>query len=585
MLRASCSASSSSRCRCCCSSSAGGDGWLLQQRAEVGRPQPSSLRFFSHHTAQTCTGGTIQPHAARLSRVHDKSSSSLGHCAGLNSVRPSAALGKSTNGETQDSSRQLDAALDAAAEEDIWTLQDCMQETGPDEVQQQPPQGYRTASPAGTKVGGNSSSGSRKSTPWAKQNDWEQQQVAKQQAKRRQAQQQAGGGNSSISKAAGMPYAYDMSRWQVRNKEWRQGPPANLDYLVVTPHNAAEKHARYMVRRLLGGSSGRMLLLFHSHKGATKALAILRAATHFLQRKHKCSLLCQVGFTVHDPLRMRLLVTLWPYAGVLHPTPLPAPEADSSSSSDCSGSDSSETEQQQAAADVGGCSAAARSAPGSACSSNSAASNRPIKQHRGWMARCLEGSVPEPQTLPRCCSHLPPLAVPDVVSHHVTLNASRHSEPPKLAQLICSALALKGRCRVCSAGGIAAFHALTAVALSELMLMRSSSSSSSKGGDVGQGLALHVRAAQRREALPAGSRAEFHVVRYFEFTLLLCKDVGNNGELIPAMCVFPVQRNSQQQRQQQQPPPGHLQGRRQQQQRQRLLQADDEDDEGEGYLW
>jgi hypothetical protein len=332
-----------------------------------------------------------------------------------------------------------------------------------------------------------------------------------------------------------------------------------------------------------------MLLLFHDYKGATKALAILRAATHILQRKHKCSLLCQVGFTVHDPLRMRLLVTLWPYAGVLQPKPLAAPNAPGSSSSS-GGGDSSMDEQQEAmaAVDISASTGASSSADDSSSvgASSSSSSSRPANQYNGWMSRCLQGSVPEPQTLPRCCSHLPPLAVPDVVSHHLTINASRHSEPPKLARLICFALEMKGRCRVCSAGGIAALHALTAVALSELMLMRSSSSSSSsRSGDGGQGLAMHIRAAQRKEELPAGSPAAFHVVRYYELTLLLCKDIGRNGELIPATCVFPVQRNSQQQQGEQgeQQMQGLSQGMRQQQQQ--LLQADDEDDEGEGYLW
>jgi hypothetical protein len=356
----------------------------------------------------------------------------------------------------------------------------------------------------------------------------------------------------------------------------------SLDYLVVTPHNAAEKHARYMVRRLLSSSKGRMLLLFHDYKGATKALAILQAATHFLQRKHKCSLLCQVGFTVHDPLRMRLLVTLWPYAGVLHTKPLPATEQSASSSSSTSGTSSSSgaAQQQAVASEVEDSSAAADSYV-SGSSSSSPANTSSSSSGRDWMSRCLEGSVPEPQDLPCCCSHLPSLAVPDVVSRNFTLNASRHSEPRKLAQLICSALTLKGRCRVCSAGGIAALHALTAVALSELMLMRSSGGGGSEGFRP-QGLAMHIRAVQRREQLPEGSPLESHVVRYYELTLLLCKDVGSKGELLPATCVFCVRRNSSQQQQR-----GQREGRQQQQQqqRQRLLQEEDDEDEGEGYLW
>jgi hypothetical protein len=334
-----------------------------------------------------------------------------------------------------------------------------------------------------------------------------------------------------------------------------------------------------------------MLLLFYDHKGATKALAILRAATYFLQRKHKCTLLCQVGFTVHDPVRMRLLVTLWPYAGVLNPKPRPL-EDFSSSSSSSSSSDISAAEQQQAAVTAPSSSSSAADAYTDTSSSSSEAavpvgssssSGLPQQRLPGWMIRCLEGSVPEPQDLPRCCSHLKPFALPDVISYQLTINASRHSEPPQLARLICSALDMKGRCRVRSAGGIAALHALTAVALAELMLMRSSSSSSGGGEGGGQGLAMHIRAAQRKEKLPAGSPAAFHVVRYYELTLLLCKRTGKNGELIPATCTFPVQRNSRREQQQQ----GKNTSSRRQQQRQQqwgLLQADEEE-EGEGYLW
>jgi hypothetical protein len=95
---------------------------------------------------------------------------------------------------------------------------------------------------------------------------------------------------------------------------------------------------------------------------------------------------------------------------------------------------------------------------------------------------------------------------------------------------------------------------------------------------------MHIRAVQQKEQLPDGSPSRSHTGVFYELTLLLCKDVGRNGELLPATCVFRVLRNSKRQQQQR----GKQDGRQQRQQQQRrLLQAeDDEDDEeGEGYLW
>jgi hypothetical protein len=159
----------------------------------------------------------------------------------FNSLRPSAAADGSTSGSIRDPGGHLDAAVDAAAEEPVWTLQDFLQETEADETQ--PQQGQQAASAAGTDSESSklNSHGRRyqlwlekKKQKWeqqqiAKRQEWEQQQSAKQSARKRQAlqprrqQQQADSSNNS-STADGMPFAYDMSRWQVR-KDWRQGAP------------------------------------------------------------------------------------------------------------------------------------------------------------------------------------------------------------------------------------------------------------------------------------------------------------------------------------------------------------------------
>lgn len=335
----------------------------------------------------------------------------------------------------------------------------------------------------------------------------------------------------------------------------------------MSPHNAAEKHARYMLRRLLGANSnrGRMMLLFHDHKGATKALQILKAATHFLQRKHCCSLLCQVGFTVHDPLRMRLLVQLWPYAGVLHPKPIRNIRAGASSggSSSSSREDQDRNSSKGAGQQQDGQSSSARDGNDDDIKNQqqNSGSNGPARS--SWMAKCLEGSVPAASILPQAVAHLPPLAVPLAVAHSVTLNASRHSDPPQLARLISSALTLKGRCRVNVAGGVAALNALTAVALAELLLMRSS----------GIGLAMHLQAVSKVEQLPPGSPRPTHTVRYYQLTLLVCKQTGPQGEFVPATCVFRVRgKGDRQPKQQQQQGVWHKQV------------AEAEDDGEEGYL-
>jgi hypothetical protein len=132
------------------------------------------------------------------------------------------------------------AAADAAAEEQVWTLQDFFQDTPAEASELQPSQ--RTSKAAGNSgnSGTNNSNDRSSFKEWAHRKEWEQQQVAKQQAKKRQAlqdlqrrkqQQQQAGDSSSGSGGGGgatgdMPYAYDMSRWQVRSSEWRQGAPA-----------------------------------------------------------------------------------------------------------------------------------------------------------------------------------------------------------------------------------------------------------------------------------------------------------------------------------------------------------------------
>jgi hypothetical protein len=149
-------------------------------------------------------------------------------------MRLSAAADGSTSEGTQPSGSQLGADVDAAAAEQVWTLNDLLQEAAADAAQ--PQEGDLATSDAETNPSSSmyKNSHARRQQQFAerKQKEWQDQQIAKQTAKRREAlqprrqKQQADGSSSNSSSApAGMPYAYDMSRWQVRRRDWRQGVP------------------------------------------------------------------------------------------------------------------------------------------------------------------------------------------------------------------------------------------------------------------------------------------------------------------------------------------------------------------------
>lgn len=313
-----------------------------------------------------------------------------------------------------------------------------------------------------------------------------------------------------------------------------------LDYLVVSPHVAPDKHARYMMKKLLSGTSARMMMLFHNYKGATKALAVLATATKMLQRKHSSTLLCRVGFTIHDPLRMRLLAKLWPYAGVLHPSPDAAADARVASSSSNAhvqdvapqvkfilGSSVSDTEHMLSSSGGKG--------------SSEAQGDASSREHAGvsLMQQCLEGRVPLQPELKNTIRHLPPVAIPVQVSRHHTFTCSRTTDSKRLARTIAASLSMKGRCRIVTAGGIAVLNALTAVAMVEYLLRKSENSRS---------LAMHVRARKRVEQQVPGSSDWPHVVMFYELTLLVA-EADEDG--VPATCVFrPRGRKSGQQQQQ-----------------------------------
>lgn len=283
------------------------------------------------------------------------------------------------------------------------------------------------------------------------------------------------------------------------------------------------------------------MLLFHNYKGATKTLAILATATRMLQRKHGCSLLCQVGFTVHDPLRMRLLAKLWPYAGVLHPNPTAAAAArarESHSTGSTKGLDpkdlsaaalhtSGSSTNSMGSSITEGCSAAAGAAvaAGSDSSSRYAASSSEGGGSGSLMKQCLQGAVPQYKSLPSPIRHLPAVAIPYVISQHHTFTSSRTTDARKLAQIIASSLTTRGRCRICTAGGIAALNALTAVALAEYLVRKSQ----------GKALAMHVGSKKRVEQQVPKSTDWPQVVSYYELTLLIA---DGDYDAAPATCVF-----------------------------------------------
>jgi hypothetical protein len=152
-------------------------------------------------------------------------------------MRLSAAADGGTSEGTQLSGGQLDAVVDAAAEEQAWTLQDFLQEAEADAAQ--PQQGELATSDAETNSSSSKfkNSHARRQQQYAdrKRKEWQDQQSAKHAATRREAtqsqrqQQQADGNRVDSSSSSGgqprMPYAYDMSRWQVRGRDWRQGVP------------------------------------------------------------------------------------------------------------------------------------------------------------------------------------------------------------------------------------------------------------------------------------------------------------------------------------------------------------------------
>jgi type II secretory pathway pseudopilin PulG len=153
-------------------------------------------------------------------------------------MRLSAAADGSTSDIIQHQGSQLDAVVETAAEEQAWTLQDFLQEAEADAAQ--PQQGELATSDAETNSSSSKfkNSHARRQQQFAdrKRKEWQDQQAAKHAATRREAmqsqrQQQQADGNSvdSSSSSSGgpprMPYAYDMSRWQVRGRDWRQGVP------------------------------------------------------------------------------------------------------------------------------------------------------------------------------------------------------------------------------------------------------------------------------------------------------------------------------------------------------------------------
>jgi stage V sporulation protein SpoVS len=270
-----------------------------------------------------------------------------------------------------------------------------------------------------------------------------------------------------------------------------------MEYLVIGPKTRPDKHARYMLRRLLGdwrkaadngadnssssssssssgadvggkvGSStshitptaaggggfaaGAMLLLFHDQRGAGIALAALAAASELLERKHGCTLVCQVALTPHDPLRMRLLARLWPYAGTL-------------------GSVARADGDPQAADPVATAPPAAAAAAEKTGSVTAAVAGTAQRRRPGWMRRSLVGAIPSPEALPPAVRKLPPLAVPQQMRASLCFAAARTTDPRRLAGSVATAIKLRGRCRLSAAGGLAGRQALMAVAMAELLL-------------------------------------------------------------------------------------------------------------------
>jgi hypothetical protein len=256
-----------------------------------------------------------------------------------------------------------------------------------------------------------------------------------------------------------------------------------------------------MNAKLLDGNKGRAMLLFHGAKGAAKVLSILHIATRQLQRKYQCTLLCQIGPADQDPLKMKLIARLWPYAGTWQQ---PASAAQSRKQQEGSAT----APPPAAAAAVPGAAAGFLTAPTPGSSDQQQQQPPPPQQHQpvkgpSWLRRGLQGSLPDPDKLRPSVRHLPPFALPVVISKKCTLRAGRTTEPRVLAQQIAEAVTQKGRCRVLTAGGLAALHAVQAVRLADVVMARAWQ----------QGLVMHVECVTLKQTVggvpivPAGQLA------------------------------------------------------------------------------
>jgi stage V sporulation protein SpoVS len=296
-----------------------------------------------------------------------------------------------------------------------------------------------------------------------------------------------------------------------------------------------------MMGRLLNAGKGSILLLCHGHKGASKALAVLHAASLQLQRKHACTLLCQVGPQEADSGQLRVLARLWPYAGVWQPQPVGGQAA-----ADGAGDADEQTADAEGQADTPAA-AATTSTPGTP--SSSAQPPRRTTKHASFLRRGLVGRLPSPAALPPPVRHRPAVAIPAVISRHCVFNASRVTQPRVLAGELAAAVARKGRARVRAAGGLAVLHALQAVRLAAVVLGRAH----------GQAVVMHVeqvkqKAGQQQQPQQetAGEEEQQEVaqvqerVTYYAITLLAAQ---LDAEATPSTCVFPVPKRWQQQQQ------------------------------------
>lgn len=233
-----------------------------------------------------------------------------------------------------------------------------------------------------------------------------------------------------------------------------------MDYLVVGPNNAPHLHARFMLGKLLDGNKGRMMLLFHGPRGAGKVLSTLHTASAQLQRKYRCTLLVQIGPAEQDPYKLKAIARLWPYAGAVQRTP--AAPGSPGSPADLSTPGSSSTS--------------------SPSPSSATAAAAPNKKGAMWLRKGLQGPLPDPAQYPASVRRLKPFALPVSVARFCSFRASRTTDPKVLAGHIATSISQKGRCRVLTAGGLAALHALQAIRFADVVLARAWE----------QGLVMHV---------------------------------------------------------------------------------------------